>query len=1163
MGFLQYYGSILLKHPCKILLVGVSFVLALMSLTVLLRPLPSFKDPLVGFEARDTLITNRLNAWKLLVDETTAFANNLSLSANSTRYEAPYQAYSTVNATSKSQQDLVPEPPIIEMSTHPHASNISIPPIPVMMDEDEEEYYRSINSTQEYQPNLMHYSLGSSKAFCGKLYEGYAHVVVAPTAKQQPFGLFNLNSMLAVCQLDRRVRLEHSLKDSIVFQRDCERFQIDEKDVSTNSSPSTCCNSWSLPNYIACLNNKTSCFNLNSRDIKNTEHLLTLCAPYYFKSPHEECFNGLNNDNDTANSTDNNSTLSSISTSTSPLTLLASTTQRLDQWSSKSPPCGDIPEKCMKCNGWTYTVMNYLINEKFLRNKVSSVKCNPSKSDKQRCSDKQNSPSNKESLSINKLSYTNIFLPIAKSSSLLNYYNVLSRYNLKTLHAQIKAMDLGLKNSLFEHLISDDTKLFIIALISILIIISIYTWSIILSFVILLIICLSLCLSYTIYELVLNIPVFPFMNLLAVVISFGICSDNAMLFCRHWTLTNEEEVVEEENDDSSNNLRSNEMNSNNSNNDSNIKKNIYREQANLERMLKKSIISTLVATLATSCSFIISAISKVIVVRCFCIFATLSVITNYLLIVLLLPPALILDSRFSEKANNYFIRKQPFICKLIKYAHSLRIKLLIYGKIIHRRWIFNSVTKYNFYLIITFLTLFACSSILVFHKPTLQPSDSEEIQLFSSKHTFEQYDKNLRNQFTFEREKSVEVNNNKQQAKMNYLIDQPDTLPIRIVFGLKPVDNGVHLDPQERGKLEFDPSFDLSDPNAQVWLAEFCHKLKSQRFIHPSSRPEAIDCFMDTFKSWMESRPCLDPVQREFNRMPCCQESDFPFSDTTFNKCVGEAYTIMRKTPSLKPNFNAGIRFFKNSTKVAALIIEYQSNRLYTGSFTKMERFFNDLDDWISWQINNTAPPSLKSGWFISENLELLALQSELEQSTASSIIYEVLFAMFALIVGTRDLVLTIAGALTIGAIIIITIGILILLKWTLGVAESILISLTIGLSIDFAIHYSVAYSESRKFGSRSGVIHRILDEVGSPIALATTTTSLAGFIIVWSDILAYQELGVFLMLIAFVSWLTSTFFLLSLLATLSSITECTQSYPRVLLARAVKAVVDTIVVAQ
>lgn len=1128
-------------------------MLVLTALTVILRPLPSFKNPLVGFEARDTLISNRMNAWKLLMDETSASANNLSLAANSTTYEGVFYhtvSFATNNAT-LNQSTTASEPPLIEMSIQHVANNKSIPMSDVM-DEDEEEYYKSINSTREYQPSLIHYSLGSSKAFCGKLYEGYANVVVAPTAKQQPYGLFNLNSMLAICQLDRRLRLEHSIQDSSIFQRDCERFQIEEKNVQSSLSESTCCNSWSLPNYIACLNNKTSCMHIDRRDMKNTEHLLSLCAPYYFNAPYEDCFN-LSKDNDTSTIEADSSTSTSIPT---PLDLLTSTAQRLDQWSQKSH-CGNIPEKCLRCNGWTYTVMNYLVNENFVLNKTnqwleSNAKCGQStKLEKQRCAN--TSMSSRDSVIISRLTYTNIFLPVAKSSSLLNYYNAISRYDLRTPFAQVKAMDLGLKNSLFEHLISSDTKLFIVALISILIVISIYTWSIILSLVILVTICLSLCLSYTVYELILNIPVFPFMNLLAVVISFGICSDNAMLFCKHWTSTNEEEVAEEENDESNNNLRSNDTANN-----YHIKKSIYREQANLDRMLKRAIVSTFVATLATSCSFIISAISKVIAVRCFCIFATLSVITNYLLIVLLLPPALILDSRFSEHATSYFATKGQTINKVTKLAQYFRKKLLFYGKMIHRKWIFNWVIKYKYYLIITFLALLACSSILVFYKPTLQPADDDETQLFSSKHTFEQYNKNLRKHFAFERAKFGDTSKQIQTiSNPNLAQDVPDTLPIRIIFGVKAVDNGNHLDPHERGTLEFDPTFDLSEPNAQIWLSEFCNRLRKQRFIHASAGPDVVNCFMDTFKSWMKSRTCKDPVLREVNRSPCCVDYfDFPFTDQVFNKCAGEAYTIMRKTPQIRPTINAGIRFFKNSSRVAALIIEYPSNRFYTGSFMRMEKFFNDADDWISWQINNTTPPSLRSGWFVSDNLELLALQLELEQSTTSSILFEVIFAMLALMAGTRDLVLTIIGALTIGSIIIITVSALIVMKWTLGVAESLLISLTIGLSIDFALHYTVAYSENRKSGTKEAVILRILDEVGSPIALATTTTSLAGFIIVWSDILAYQELGIFLMLIAFISWATSTFFLLPMLATVSSIVECSEAWARFLLSSAIKVIV-------
>jgi hypothetical protein len=1087
MGLLQSYSSFLLKHPGKVLALGTCCVIILFAITIHLHPLQSFDDPLVGFEARGTTISKRINTYRLLSDELSASSNNISLLPNSPWFDAGYYQYNVIsspNAQSNptpNSTDIEPEPPIIESSIEQSSNNVTNNN--EMFDEDEEEYYRTVNSTRDFtNTKLIHYSLGSAKAFCGKLYEGYAQAVVSTSTFYSSHGLFNLNSMLAMCQLDMRLRLEQSKDESYLFTKSCEQYRTDDN-PNLLAETTTCCNSWSLPNYIACLNNKTSCMDIDAHDMKVTENLLDLCAPHYYRAPYEECFASSNG---TSNSR-----------------------SQLESQVGRKTYCGTIPDECLKCGGWTFDVLHYLTSESFVKSKTEATTVD--------LNNRIRFPSRPIVLprekSAYKLSHANIFLPLAKSASLMRYYLALSKHSLKTPYAQVKVLNLGLKNSLFEHMISDDVKLFVVALISILIVISIYTWSFVLSLAILLIICLSLCLSYVIYKLIFGIAIFPFLNLLAVVISFGICSDNAMLFCKHWSSdqTNEQKPINV--NENGNNLNS-------------VAQNTVltaREHANLDRMLKRAIKSTSVATLATACSFIISAISKVTAVRCFCIFATLSVITNYLLIVLLLPPTLILDYKLKSHIERYFSDKTHKLTKIAYHVQYTREKILNIGELVHQVWIFTIITRFKYYLIITFITLMILSSILVFHGPTLQPADDDDIQLLSKQHPFEQYDKNLKGQFAFEKVKETGM----QGSSVRSLFEPPETLPVRIIFGVKASDNGDHFDPHHRGTLVFDRNFDIAEQNTQIWLSKFCQKLLQQRFIHPPLMTDMSNCFMDTFKSWMETRKCRDPINPEVDRTPCCETSEFPFDRYTFNKCMLEAVSIMRKSPHLYPNINAGLRFFKNTTRVAALIIEFQSNRIYTESFSKMDGFFHDVDEWVTWQINNTAPQGLRSGWFVSTNLDLLALQTELEVSTNTSVWLEVLFATIALMISTQDLCLTLAGILTISTIIVVILAVLILLKWTLGVAESILISLTIGLSIDFALHYIVAYSEGLRSRLSHGVIQRILSEVGSPIALATITTSLAGFVIVWSDILAYQELGTFLMLIAIVSWLTSTFFLL------------------------------------
>lgn len=1120
MGLLQSYCTLIVNYSGRIIAATTISILSLLLLTSIIRPWPSFRDPRVGLEARDTLISSRVNTWRLLVDESGANQNDLSLNPNSANYEFTenYQHEPTFNSDIISN-DLnntlgdgdgtnSNEPPVVEMSMdYNHGRHLNSTD---MMDEDEDEYYRMVKTEANNVATYMHYSLDSNQAFCGQLFDGYAQVVIYPSSRQSQVGLLNLNSIISICQLDHKLRLELAPEDRAIFQNECERFQVNgiyraqeyyESDRQQHQS-SSCCNSWSLPNYIACLSNQTSCFSLEVKDIKIFESLLYSCAQYYFKAPYEECFIKQKDSNVIGKSNFN---------------ILNSPNYAFDKGSH--PRCGYIPDKCLRCGGWTYNVMHYLVNNNLLqtRNESNTIR-HHHRYDRYSTITKTNS-------SFNKLTHTNIFLPIPKSPTLMKYYQSLSKYQLKTPYSYVKAMDLGLKNVLFETLLSEDAKLFLVALIAILIVITIQTWSIVIAGVIMLIICLSSCLSYIIYELILDIPIFPFMNLLAIVISFGICSDNAMLFCKQWSIdctkqpmtTSEIRAIEDATNEPPIYIIHVNNNINGGKNTTHeLELNPDVDRSGLDRMLRRAVLGTSSATLATACSFIISAISKVTAVRCFCIFATLSVITNYLLILILLPPALIMDCKFSSLLSKQVVRWGPRCVDIFAKSQSIRNKMITISKD-NNTFILKIVARYKYYLIITFTTLLCCSSILVFYRPTLQPADDDQIQLLSTKHAFEQYDRQVRKNFAFE---------------MNKDGSSVDTLPIRVVFGVDPLDNGNIFDSHDKGYLVFDKNFDISEPNAQTWMLEFCKKLKQQRFIKQNVELEYSNCFIETFKSWME-RPCQDPVQPEIDRSPCCQGYDFPFSKSTFNKCVGEAVKIIRKTPQSEPNINAGVRFFKNSTRIAAIIIEYQSNKLFTSSYRKMDRFFNDVDAWVSWQINNTAPPSLRSGWFMSSNLEWLALQNELLESTTTSIILEIVFAMFALLICTRDFVIMIAGTITIGTIIIMTVASLIILRWTLGVAESIMISLTIGLSIDFALHYSVAYSESKKNGSNDCIVHGVFQQVGGPIALATITTSVAGFVIIWSDILAYQELGAFLILLAILSWLNSTFFLLPMLASI------------------------------
>lgn len=188
-------------------------------------------------------------------------------------------------------------------------------------------------------------------------------------------------------------------------------------------------------------------------------------------------------------------------------------------------------------------------------------------------------------------------------------------------------------------------------------------------------------------------------------------------------------------------------------------------------------------------------------------------------------------------------------------------------------------------------------------------------------------------------------------------------LPLRFVWGVKPIDNGNYLDPDLIGTPEWDESFDVSHPESQLWLEKFCHNLRAQPFYRNTLGPLLPNCFIESLRNWMQRR-CEDPIDPHINYMPCCEKSKFPYNSTTLQRCAAEANAGLYRTPSylwVRNGVFAGLKFLRepNSTqlqisnetnsvimptpKIKALIVEYDSIYNYSLSFSNMDQFFHQV----------------------------------------------------------------------------------------------------------------------------------------------------------------------------------------------------------------------------
>lgn len=423
--------------------------------------------------------------------------------------------------------------------------------------------------------------------------------------------------------------------------------------------------------------------------------------------------------------------------------------------------------------------------------------------------------------------------------------------------------------------------------------------------------------------------------------------------------------------------------------------------------------------------------------------------------------------------------------------------------------------------LIDFLILGAfgiASGVFVFYWPKLELPDTPTFKLFVNNHPFEIYDTKYKDSFWFE--------------KM-YTSSDSFKLPIRFVWGVKPQDTGNYLDPTSRGKLQLDPSFNMSLPESQVWLLQFCRNLKRQPFYQMSLGLLVPNCFIENFITWME-RKCKDSMS-QIDRTPCCEMSPFPYTSEIFDLCLPESISSLYETPHeffipgvAGPKFQVIERTNTSIvTRVKALVVECDSNQAFSMSYTEIDNFVETLEKWFNLELQ-TAPSGMRNAFFVSE-LDFFDLQETLSTGTFIAISLAMIVALLVLLLVTLNLLVSLYAVITVTLTIFAIVGTLVLLGWKLNILESVAVSTAIGLAVDFSLHYGVQYRYSKE-ADRTSSTKFALRMIG-PTVMAAITTGVAGLLMLPSNVLAYIQIGVFLIVSMSISWIYSTFFLMSLLS--------------------------------
>ncbi|XP_078362543.1 protein dispatched homolog 1-like [Oculina patagonica] len=611
-------------------------------------------------------------------------------------------------------------------------------------------------------------------------------------------------------------------------------------------------------------------------------------------------------------------------------------------------------------------------------------------------------------------------------------------------------------------------------------------------------------LSYFLYTRVFQLDFFPFLNVTTLVFLVGIGADDAFVYYDIWRQTR-----------------------------------AANPNANIMQLTLKTLryaaVSMLVTSLTTASAFFAGVSSTITPIRLFGIFAGTSILTNYLLMITYFPACVALHEKWvlkytggqsldvvsptelkadqegteleqvaptaqdmSENRNEAdlpvkrdntqketslcILQVIDFPCSLLESATNFTGRV---GKKIFEDWLPKAVIKLYWLWIALLVCLTAGFLCVNFVKPGLQLPNSKDFQVFAASHPLENYYLNYKSYFRFE-----------QQSR---------GLWVELIWGIKPTDNGNYLNPDDKGTLEFDNNFkDLFTPDSQKFLRSVCQSVEKQSFFQAFSFGRCpIETFIDTCTS--EQTPC------------CGVNATFPFPANVTENCVKLASRLV----------TTGV-LFDGLGNVKGFRMVIITNQQFSTSFNAMDDFWKKVSSWVDTEMPK-APQGMQSGWAGCWGLDFYALQIGLSDGTYSSLGISVVVSFAVMLLTTLNIFISIYAIITIIGIIAITIGSLVLAGWQLNILESIVMSVAVGLSIDFTMHYGVAYRLAPDKSQRVSRVRYSLVHIGSAITMAAITTFLTGLMMMPSTVLAYFQLGQFLMLVMVFSWLYSTFGFLSI----------------------------------
>ncbi|VDN06493.1 unnamed protein product, partial [Thelazia callipaeda] len=428
--------------------------------------------------------------------------------------------------------------------------------------------------------------------------------------------------------------------------------------------------------------------------------------------------------------------------------------------------------------------------------------------------------------------------------------------------------------------------------------------------------------------------------------------------------------------------------------------------------------------------------------------------------------------------------------------------LIFQNRYIHRCLIARKFSKLNYvmrdllpFVVISGRYIWISSFAIIVSAMTyltyanLQFPHYNPLQLFVNSNEHEWYDNNAEKTFEFVAEK----------------LAVPIT--VRLLWGLAPRTSQSIFRPDNLSPIEIDLRFSLQNTTEVQKLALRLHDYRHVNFIN-----HKYEYWPERYLEWSRSFIC-EPSKT------CCNFADSDFQESSMDHC------IRLSTASLFTNYNDTLIYDNSTYKLLGYTAMLPTNLKYSHRFQNLSHSFNLLRHTFSgWY---TTEWSLMNIWFDLLNSIITDCRQSLLLSFSAVTILAFLHLRWKAPI----------ALLTIGCIVIVAVGCVVTLGWTIGLLEAVILILVVGLSFDFTLHYGASVPDS---GCSK---HRVLlaaRKSAIPVTLSALSSVVAGSSMLIAETHAFYQVGMFLVVSASTSWLFATFLFLPLLSlTLQSTKIC------------------------